>query len=245
MWWIARDSAEVEDQVRILARIFSAVRPQSLPFASFCRPIQLILSGTKRRELQDEGDDMTGKTRCAWVPANKPDYVHYHDTEWGRPVHDDQRLFEMLILEGAQAGLSWYTILQRREGYREAFKNFDPKKVARMTDAQLEDVLANGAIIRNRLKVFSTRKNAQVFLTIQKDFGSFDAYVWGFIGGKPKVNRPKTMKDVPATTPESDALSKDLKKRGMSFVGSAIIYAYMQAVGLVNDHTVDCFKAAR
>ncbi len=188
---------------------------------------------------------MTEKTRCPWVPANKPDYADYHDTEWGRPVHDDQKLFEMLILEGAQAGLSWYTILQRREGYRKAFKNFDPKKVARMTDAQLEALLQDEAIIRNRLKVFSTRKNAQVFLTIQKEFGSYDAYLWRFVGGKPKINRPKSMKDVPATTSESDALAKDLKKRGMSFVGSSIMYAYMQAVGLVNDHIVDCFRAAR
>jgi DNA-3-methyladenine glycosylase I len=151
----------------------------------------------------------------------------------------------MLILEGAQAGLSWYTILQRRDGYRKAFKNFDPKKVARMTDAQLEALLKDEAIIRNRLKVFSTRKNAQVFLAIQKEFGSFDAYLWRFVGGKPKINRPKSMKDVPATTSESDALAKDLKKRGMSFVGSSIMYAYMQAVGLVNDHVVDCFRAAR
>jgi DNA-3-methyladenine glycosylase I len=188
---------------------------------------------------------MADKTRCGWVPANKPNYVKYHDTEWGKPVHEDQKLFEMLILEGAQAGLSWYTILQRRDGYRRAFKNFDPKKVARMTDAQLENLLKNGAIIRNRLKVFSTRKNGQVFLAIQKEFGSFDAYVWRFVGGKPKVNRPKSLKDVAPTTAESDALSKDLKKRGMSFVGSSIMYAYMQAVGLVNDHTVNCFKAPR
>ncbi len=166
-------------------------------------------------------------------------------TSWGRPVHDDQKLFEMLILEGAQAGLSWYTILQRRDGYRKAFKNFDPKKVARMADAQLEDVLKNGAIIRNRLKVFSTRKNAQVFLAIQKEFGSFDAYLWRFVGGKPKINHPKSMKDVPAASPESDALAKDLKKRGMSFVGSSIMYAYMQAVGLVNDHIEGCFRAPR
>jgi DNA-3-methyladenine glycosylase I len=191
------------------------------------------------------GKIMTDKTRCAWVPANKPDYAHYHDMEWGRPVHDDQKLFEMLILEGAQAGLSWYTILQRREGYRKAFKSFDPKKVARMTDAQLEALLKDEAIIRNRLKVFSTRKNAQVFLAIQKEFGSFDAYLWRFVGGKPKINRPKSMKDVPASTPDSDALAKDLKKRGMSFVGSSIMYAYMQAVGLVNDHTAGCYKAVR
>jgi DNA-3-methyladenine glycosylase I len=188
---------------------------------------------------------MKTKPRCAWVPEGKPDYAHYHDTEWGVPVHEDQKLFEMLILEGAQAGLSWYTILKRRDGYRKAFKNFDPRKVARMTDQQLEDVLATGNIIRNRLKVFATRKNAEVFLALQKEFGSFDAYLWRFVGGKPKVNRPQTLKDIPESTPESDTLSKDLKKRGMSFVGSSIIYAYMQAVGLVNDHVRGCFKAAR
>jgi DNA-3-methyladenine glycosylase I len=187
---------------------------------------------------------MTAETRCAWVPEGKADYALYHDREWGNPVHDDQKLFEMLILEGAQAGLSWYTILKRREGYRTAFKNFDPAKVAKMTDAELKRVLATGDIIRNRLKVFATRKNAQVFLAIQEEYGSFDAYVWQFVGGKPRVNRPKTMKDIPESTPESAALSKDLKKRGMSFVGPAIIYAYMQAVGLVNDHTRDCYKSA-
>jgi DNA-3-methyladenine glycosylase I len=185
---------------------------------------------------------MKAKTRCAWAPEDKPDYLDYHDTEWGEPLHDDSKLFEMLILEGAQAGLSWYTILQRRDGYRKAFKNFDPVKVSKMTDAQLEELLANANIIRNRLKVYSARKNALVFLAIQKEFGSFDAYLWNFVEGRPRVNRPKTMKDVPARTPESDALSKDLKKRGMSFVGSTIMYAYMQAVGLVNDHIRDCFR---
>jgi DNA-3-methyladenine glycosylase I len=186
---------------------------------------------------------MKAKKRCAWLPTDKPDYVVYHDTEWGKPVHDDRLLFEMLILEGAQAGLSWYTILKRREGYRKAFKNFDPVRVSRMTDAELKRVLTTGDIIRNRLKVFSTRKNALVFRSIQKEFGSFDAYVWEFVGGKPKVNRPRTMKDLRPSSVESDALSKDLKKRGMSFVGSTIIYAYMQAVGLVNDHMPDCYKA--
>lgn len=178
------------------------------------------------------------KTRCRWVPENKPDYAHYHDTEWGVPVHDDQKLFEMLILEGAQAGLSWYTILKRREGYRKAFKQFDPVKIARMTDAELERVLATGDIIRNRLKVFSARKNALAFLAIQKEFGSFDAYIWKFVGGKPIINRTSA---TPVSTKESDAISKDLKKRGMSFVGSTIIYAYMQAVGLVNDHMTGCY----
>jgi DNA-3-methyladenine glycosylase I len=182
------------------------------------------------------------KTRCAWANETRPDEVHYHDTEWGCPVHDDRKHFEMLILEGAQAGLSWYTILKRREHYRQAFKNFEPAKVARMKDAELEDLLTNSLLIRNRLKIFSVRKNAQVFLEIQKEFGSFDAYLWLFVGGQPKINRPKSLKDIPAKTPESDALSKDLKKRGMSFVGSTIMYAYMQAVGLVDDHTIECFK---
>ncbi len=185
------------------------------------------------------------KKRCAWVPKDKPDYAAYHDREWGVPVHDDQTLFEMLILEGAQAGLSWYTILRRREGYRAAFREFDPAKVACLTDAQLEKILATGDIIRNRLKVFSTRKNAQAFLAIQEEFGTFDAYVWRFVGGKPRVNRPQSMKEVPARSAESDALAKDLKKRGMSFVGSTIMYAFMQAVGMVDDHIVGCYKCRR
>lgn len=181
--------------------------------------------------------------RCAWVPEGKPDYARYHDTEWGVPVHDDRRHFEMLILEGAQAGLSWYTILKRREGYRAAFRDFDPALVARMTDAELEDALANGDIIRNRLKVFSTRRNALAFLAIQREFGSFDRYVWAFVGGRPMIRRPATVGDVPARSRESDLLSKDLKKRGMNFVGSTIMYAYMQAVGLVDDHTAGCFRS--
>ncbi len=188
---------------------------------------------------------MTKKTRCGWLPEDKPDYTLYHDTEWGVPVHDDRVLFEMLILEGAQAGLSWYTILKRREGYRAAFHHFDVNKCATMTDEKLEHVLATGDVIRNRLKVFSVRKNARAFQAIQKEFGSFDAYVWRYVGGSPKVNHPKTLNDIPASTPESDALSKDLKKRGMSFVGSTILYAYMQAVGLVNDHMAECFCAPR
>jgi DNA-3-methyladenine glycosylase I len=183
---------------------------------------------------------MDSLTRCSWCPSDKPDYVAYHDTEWGVPMHDDRQLFEMLILEGAQAGLSWYTILKRREGYRNAFKQFDISTCAKLTDAELETILTTGDVIRNRLKVFSVRKNALAFLAIQKEFGSFDAYLWRFVGDAPKINRPKNMV---ATTTESDALSKDLKKRGMSFVGSTIIYAYMQAVGLVNDHMADCFLA--
>jgi DNA-3-methyladenine glycosylase I len=184
---------------------------------------------------------MTDKTRCRWLPEGKPDYTEYHDIEWGVPVHDDKKLFEMLILEGAQAGLSWYTILKRRDGYRLAFKNLDPLKCAKLTDTELEKALANGDIIRNRLKVFSVRKNAQVFLAIQKEFGSFDDYLWRFVNGRPVVNRPKSMQDIPSTTSISDAISKDLKKRGMSFVGSTIIYAYMQAVGIVNDHMIGCY----
>jgi DNA-3-methyladenine glycosylase I len=185
------------------------------------------------------------KPRCKWLPTDKADYVHYHDTEWGVPVHDDRLLFEMLILEGAQAGLSWYTILKRREGYRKVFKNFDPAKAAKMTDAELESALLDERIIRNRLKVFSVRKNALAFLHIQKEFGSFDAYIWAYVGGKPVVSRPKSMAEIAVTTPISDAISKDLKKRGMSFVGSTIIYAYMQAIGMANDHFADCFLAAK
>jgi DNA-3-methyladenine glycosylase I len=188
---------------------------------------------------------MPEKIRCRWVPADKPDYIAYHDEEWGVPVHDDRLWFEMLILEGAQAGLSWYTILRRRDGYRAAFKNFDAAKIAKMTDPQLEKLLASGDIIRNRLKVFGTRKNALAFLAIQKEFGSFDAYVWPFVGGKPKLRRPESPSEFLVTSPESDALSKDLKKRGMTFVGSTIVYAFMQATGLVNDHAANCFKAAR
>jgi DNA-3-methyladenine glycosylase I len=183
------------------------------------------------------------RIRCAWVGQGKSFYEAYHDHEWGVPVHDDGRHFELLILEGAQAGLSWETILKKREGYRRAYKNFDPQEVAAMSDAELEVLLLDPGIIRNRLKVFAARKNALVFLAIQKEFGSFDAFVWRFVGGKPMVNRPKSLKEIPATTPESDALSKELKKRGMSFVGSTIIYAHMQATGLVNDHTADCFKS--
>jgi len=167
---------------------------------------------------------------------------HYHDTEWGVPVHDDRLHFEMLILEGAQAGLSWETVLKKRDGYRQAFKNFDVKKVANMSDEQLEALMLNPDIIRNRLKIFGARKNALAFIAIQKEFGSFDDYVWGFTGGKPIINKLKSMKDIPVTTPQSDALSKDLKKRGMTFVGSTIMQAYMQAIGMFNDHMVDCFR---
>ncbi|RYG60094.1 MAG: DNA-3-methyladenine glycosylase I [Alphaproteobacteria bacterium] len=182
--------------------------------------------------------------RCGWVGTGKPFYEHYHDNEWGVPVHDDRKHFEMLILEGAQAGLSWETILKRRDGYRAAFKDFDPVKVAAMTDAELEARLQDERIIRNRLKVFGARKNAVAFLAIQKEFGSYNAYVWRFVGGKPMQNARRTLADVPVTTPESDALSKDLKKRGMTFVGSTIMYAYMQATGMVNDHVAACHRHA-
>ncbi len=180
--------------------------------------------------------------RCAWAQNTFPLYEEYHDNEWGVPVHDDIRHFEFLILEGAQAGLSWATILKRREGYREAFAGFDPEKVARFTPRKIEKLLAFEGIIRNRLKVESAVTNARAFLKVQDEFGSFDDYIWGFVDGKPIVNKRRHMKDVPAKTSESDALSKDLKKRGFKFVGSTIVYAHMQACGLVNDHQVDCFR---
>lgn len=185
---------------------------------------------------------MAEPKRCAWAAKGNDLYISYHDQEWGVPVHDDNTHFEFLILEGAQAGLSWSTILNKREAYRKAFAGFDPKKVGRFTEAKLEKLLENPGIVRNRLKVTSAVKNARAFLAIQKEFGSFDEYVWRFVGGRPKVNRRRRMKDIPATSKESDALSKDLKNRGLSFVGSTIIYAHMQAVGMVNDHVVSCFR---
>lgn len=169
-------------------------------------------------------------------------YIRYHDEEWGVPVHNDLTHFEFLILEGAQAGLSWATILKKREGYKKAFANFDPEKVAKFTDKKLEKILLDPSIVRNRLKVYAAVNNAKRFLEIQKEFGSFDKYIWSFVNGKPIVNRRKTLKDVPATTKESDALSKDLIKRGFKFVGSTVIYAHMQATGLVNDHLEECFR---
>ena len=184
------------------------------------------------------------KNRCGWV-GGKPHFIAYHDQEWGVPIHDDQKHFEMLLLEGAQAGLTWETILLRREGYRGAFADFDPEKVALFTAKKKGLLLKNPGIIRNRLKIDSAVTNAQAFLAVQKEFGSFDQYVWRFVGGATKINRWTRMSKVPATSPESDALSKDLKKRGFRFVGSTIIYAYMQAAGLVDDHTPDCFIHAR
>jgi DNA-3-methyladenine glycosylase I len=184
---------------------------------------------------------MTTK-RCAWVGANNPLMLEYHDREWGVPIHDDQKHFEFLVLEAAQAGLSWSIVLKKREGYRRAFSDFDPEKVARYTEKRIDNLTLNPAIIRNRLKIKAAIRNAQAFLTIQQEFGSFDAYCWRFVEGRPKLNRWKSTRQVPATSPESDAFSKDLKRRGFSFVGSTVVYAHMQAVGMVNDHLVDCFR---
>jgi DNA-3-methyladenine glycosylase I len=178
--------------------------------------------------------------RCRW--AQNPLAIAYHDTEWGTPVHDDRTLFEFLILEGAQAGLSWDTILQKRINYRKAFNNFDPKKVAKYDAKKQSVLLKNPGIIRNRLKIKSATQNAKAFLAVQKEFGSFDKYIWQFTGGKPKINSWRTGQSVPAKTPESDAMCKDLKKRGFNFVGSTICYAFMQATGMVNDHAVECFR---
>ena len=178
--------------------------------------------------------------RCAW-PTKELDII-YHDTEWGVPVHDDGKLFEFLILEGAQAGLSWSTILAKRENYRRAFDHFDARKITRYDSAKVQRLLADAGIVRNRLKVASTILNAQAFLAVQKEFGSFDQYIWSFVGGKPVQNQRKSLKEIPPRTPESDAMSKDLLQRGFKFVGSTICYAFMQAVGMMNDHTEDCFR---
>ena len=186
---------------------------------------------------------MSQRTRCGW--ARTPLGITYHDTEWGVPVHDDHVLFEFLTLEGAQAGLSWETILKKREAYREAFVGFDPARVARFTPARVERLLQNPGIVRNRLKIESTVRNANAFLAVQRDFGSFAAYVWSFVGGAPRVNQWSALQQVPSRTQESDALSRDLLSRGFTFVGSTICYAFMQAVGMVNDHTIDCFRYSR
>ncbi len=179
--------------------------------------------------------------RCAWSGSD-PLYVAYHDEEWGVPVHDDVTLFEFLTLEGAQAGLSWSTILKKRENYRKAFDGFDIQKIAQYDDTKIQELLQNPGIVRNRLKVRSVVKNANVVLRIQEEFGSFDAFLWRYVDGRPKQNAWRTLSEIPTHTPESDAMSKDLKKRGCSFVGSTICYAFMQAVGMVNDHTTDCFR---
>ena len=181
--------------------------------------------------------------RCEWTQAKvEPLYLAYHDQEWGVPVHDDRTQFEYLTLESAQAGLSWWTVLNKREGYRKAFADFDPAKVACFTDKRIERLLQNPAIIRNRLKVTAAVNNARLFLEVQAEFGTFDAYIWQFVDGRPIQNKWRKLKDIPATTKESDLLSKDLKRRGFKFVGPVIVYAYMQSIGLVNDHLVTCFR---
>lgn len=180
--------------------------------------------------------------RCPWVDLKKPDYVLYHDKEWGAPVYDDRLMFEFLTLEGAQAGLSWYTVLRRREGYRKAFEGFDPEKVARFDEEKIAYLLSDPGIIRNRAKVRSAVGNAAAFLRVQEEFGTFCNYIWRFVDGSPKVNLLRTLADYPATSPEAESLSRDLIQRGFRFVGPTICYAHMQATGLVNDHTIDCFR---
>jgi len=179
--------------------------------------------------------------RCGWC-VGKPLYEQYHDKEWGKPVYDDAKQFEFLVLESAQAGLSWWTILQRREGYRKAFANFDYKKVGKFDEACVDKLMQDTGIIRNRAKILSAINNAKRFQEIQKEFGSFSTYIWNFVGGKPKVNTWQSLREIPTTTPESDALAKDMKKRGFQFLGSTTLYAHMQATGLVNDHVVDCHQ---
>lgn len=181
------------------------------------------------------------RLRCAWSGSD-PLYIRYHDEEWGVPVHDDRRLFEMLVLEGAQAGLAWITILRKREAYRRAFEGFEPERVAAFTEADVTRLLADPGIVRNRLKVASAIDNAQAFLKVQEEFGSFDAYLWPFVGGAPQINTWEHQRQVPAQTPEAEALSRDLKRRGFRFVGPTIMYAFMQSVGMVDDHVADCWK---
>lgn len=184
---------------------------------------------------------MTEKKRCLW-PGARPHDIVYHDEEWGVPVHDDRKLFEFLVLDAFQAGLSWTTILKKRENFREAFDNFNADKIASYNDDNIQELLQNSGIIRNRLKIVSTISNARLFLEAQKEFGSFDSYIWQFTGGKTLKNTWKTMQEIPVSTTESDAMSKDLKKRGFKFVGTTICYAFMQAAGMINDHTIDCFR---
>ena len=180
--------------------------------------------------------------RCPWLDLDKPDYVAYHDREWGVPVHDDRKHFEFLTLESAQAGLSWYTVLRKRANYRQAFAEFNPTKVARFNAAKIEQMLQDPGLIRNRRKISAAVENARHFLAVQDEFGSFSAYIWRFVDGEPIVNEFRTLADLPATSRESDALSKDLKSRGFKFIGSTVIYAHMQATGMVNDHVLDCFR---
>jgi len=184
---------------------------------------------------------MKTKKRCGWV-SNDPLYISYHDTEWGVPVHDDQKLFEAVILDTFQAGISWFTILKKRDNFRRAFDNFNAKKIARYDENKLRALMDDAGIIRNRLKIAAAVKNAQAFLWVKKEFGTFDAYIWKYVGGKPKINAWRSHKELPAQSIESDAMSKDLKARGFSFVGSTICYAFMQATGMVQDHTIECFR---
>ncbi len=182
------------------------------------------------------------RCRCPWVDLSKPDYIAYHDEEWGVPLYDDRAIFEFLTLEAAQAGLSWYTVLRKRDNYRQAYKDFDPEKVARFSAADIERMIQNPGIIRNRLKIEASVNNARRFLEVQKEHGSFSNYIWGFVDNKPKINTINKLTDYAAKSEESDALSRDLKKRGFKFVGSTICYAHMQATGMVNDHSMDCFR---
>ncbi len=181
-------------------------------------------------------------SRCPWLDTSKPDYIKYHDDEWGVPVHDDKKMFEFIILESAQAGLSWYTILKRRDGYKNAFANFDVNVVANFDDEKVEELMLDSSIIRNRLKIKSAISNAKIFIEIQKEFGSFCKYIWSYVDNKTIVNSIKSLEDYPATSPISDAISKDLKKRGFKFFGSTICYAHLQACGLINDHSESCFR---
>lgn len=182
--------------------------------------------------------------RCPWLDESKPDYVAYHDLEWGVPVYDDQKIFEFLVLESAQAGLSWYTILKKRANYREAFADFDPQRVATFTAADVERLMNNSGIVRNRLKIEAAINNARCFLVVQEAFGSFADYIWSFVEGAPKASELRVLSDYPATTPASDRLARDMKKRGFKFLGSTTLYAHMQATGMVNDHSLDCFRRA-
>jgi DNA-3-methyladenine glycosylase I len=195
------------------------------------RGLQIVAVVTERRI-----------NRCTWAGSDNPLMLEYHDREWGVPVHDDRQHFEFLVLEAAQAGLSWAIVLKKREGYRRAFSQFDPRKVARYTQSRIQKLIADPSIIRNRMKIESSVRNARAFLAVQDEFGSFDAYCWRFVDGRPRRNMWKAMREIPATSRESDTFSKDLKRRGFSFVGSTVIYAHMQAVGMVNDHLVSCFR---
>jgi len=201
-----------------------------------------IVASSTVLQYREEGMSNAERKRCSWVNVGNELMREYHDREWGVPAHDDRTHFEFLVLEAAQAGLSWSIVLNKREGYRRAFSQFDPEKVARYSEARIEKLTADAGIIRNRMKIASAVKNARAFLHVQEEFGSFDAYCWQFVNGRPRQNRFRSLRDIPATTDESDAFSRDLKRRGFNFVGSTVIYAHMQAVGMVNDHFIDCFR---